>query len=334
MKGKFFLFSMVFFFLFSLSINASAEETSPYIIINKSKNQLAYFVGDELVKVFPVATGKTKSLTPEGTFSIIVKIKYPYYTAGKIAGGDPKNPLGDRWLGLSVPGTGGSKYGIHGNANPASIGTYASAGCIRMHESDVAWLYDQIPKGTKVHIVSSKRNFVQLAAQYGHQVTSVVSGQPTSQPKKPKVDPITPLTFKLNVDDKGVEVPKEATGILEKGKEFLPLKVISEKLGYEYQYDSKTKSITLRKNKLEVQLNLNKKEMVKYGEKIVLDNQPKRYKDTIYVTPNTIVKIVENDSKWDSKKVTLTLQTNPFYPYIKKAILNLDQYITAIHFFF
>ncbi|MDO6851927.1 L,D-transpeptidase [Priestia megaterium] len=60
----------------------------------------------------------------------------PYYT-GHIPGGDPRNPLGKRWLGLNANGTYGDTYGIHGNNNESSIGKYVSQGCMRMHNSSV-----------------------------------------------------------------------------------------------------------------------------------------------------------------------------------------------------
>ncbi|MCQ2560053.1 MAG: L,D-transpeptidase, partial [Clostridia bacterium] len=64
--------------------------------------------------------------------------------------GDPNNPLGPRWLGIEYGG--GYLYGIHGTNDPSSIGTNASAGCVRMNNSDVIGLYDIIPYGTQVVI--------------------------------------------------------------------------------------------------------------------------------------------------------------------------------------
>ncbi|MED4267070.1 L,D-transpeptidase [Priestia megaterium] len=50
----------------------------------------------------------------------------PYYT-GHIPGGNPRNPLGKRWLGLNANGTyGGDTYGIHDNNNESSSGKYVS----------------------------------------------------------------------------------------------------------------------------------------------------------------------------------------------------------------
>jgi lipoprotein-anchoring transpeptidase ErfK/SrfK len=43
-------------------------------------------------------------------------------------------------------------YYFHGTDNPASIGTAASHGCIRMHASDIMWMYRNIAVGTPVYI--------------------------------------------------------------------------------------------------------------------------------------------------------------------------------------
>ncbi|TFE23374.1 L,D-transpeptidase [Cohnella luojiensis] len=129
-----------------------------FIKIDKSSNKLYFYEKGKLVKSFPVATGKKPSYTPEGLFTIHEKIKNRPYYKEKIKGGDPKNPLGDRWLGLKVTRNGKTSYayGIHGNNNEKSIGKYVSAGCIRMHNKDVRWLYDQIKTPTLVYIISSK----------------------------------------------------------------------------------------------------------------------------------------------------------------------------------
>lgn len=126
-----------------------------FIMIDKSTNKLYFFEQGKLVKSFSVATGKKPSYTPEGLFTIREKIKNRPYYKEKIKGGDPKNPLGDRWLGLKVTINGKTSYayGIHGNNNEKSIGKYVSAGCIRMHNKEVRWLYDQVKTSTPVLIV-------------------------------------------------------------------------------------------------------------------------------------------------------------------------------------
>ncbi|WP_223260309.1 L,D-transpeptidase [Priestia megaterium] len=77
----------------------AASTPSHLIIINKATNKLAYYQNGSLVRTFSVATGRTQSLTPEGHFKVVNKIVNRPYYSGNIPGGDPRNPLGNRWLG-------------------------------------------------------------------------------------------------------------------------------------------------------------------------------------------------------------------------------------------
>lgn len=159
-------------FLIFLPLQIKAEESiGDLLIINKENNKLAFFQNGEKVRVFDVATGRTMELTPEGKFKIVNKIKNrPYYT-DNIPGGSPENPLGDRWLGLNARGTWGTTYAIHGNNNKNSIGKYVSAGCIRMYNDEIHWLFEKVRVGTPVLITTSKANFSHLAAKTGYEVT-------------------------------------------------------------------------------------------------------------------------------------------------------------------
>jgi lipoprotein-anchoring transpeptidase ErfK/SrfK len=62
-----------------------------------------------------------------------------------IPGGSPRNPMGAAALTLNR-----GEYAIHGTNNPASIGTYASYGCIRMHNRDIVDLFERVSVGTPV----------------------------------------------------------------------------------------------------------------------------------------------------------------------------------------
>jgi lipoprotein-anchoring transpeptidase ErfK/SrfK len=139
----------------------------PYLIINKANNKLAYIDDGEIKHIYPVATGKSAGLTPQGEFNITVKAKNPYYRRKNIPGGDPRNPLGTRWIGFDALGTDGRIYGVHGTNNPSSIGKYITEGCVRMKKQDVEYLYEHIPLGTKVLIVKSPKSFEQLAREKG-----------------------------------------------------------------------------------------------------------------------------------------------------------------------
>jgi L,D-transpeptidase ErfK/SrfK len=105
------------------------------IRISLRAKTLGLYRSGTLVKTYPVATGKPTTPTPTGNFTIVNKQV------------NPGGPFGTRWMGLSKP-----HYGIHGTNNPASIGTEASNGCIRMFNDDVNELFSQIPVNTTVRI--------------------------------------------------------------------------------------------------------------------------------------------------------------------------------------
>ena len=168
-KIKRYITMMISIILIGVSIPVTKVEavTKHLIIINTKTNKLGYFVNNKLVKTFSVSTGKASTPTPTGKSKIVNKIKNRPYYSGGIPGGSPKNPLGDRWLGLHIKGTYGTTYGIHGNNNESSIGKHVSGGCIRMHNSDIRWLFDQIPNYSDVIIKNSNKSFKQIAAEYG-----------------------------------------------------------------------------------------------------------------------------------------------------------------------
>jgi lipoprotein-anchoring transpeptidase ErfK/SrfK len=139
----------------------------PFVIVNKSKNELALISENRVQTVVSVGTGKTQDLTPEGLFTITVKAIDPYYRKGNVPGGVPTNPLGTRWIGFDAKGTDGRIYGIHGTNQPASIGKYVSQGCIRSQNEVISLLYPLIPLGTKVLVITSKKTFVQLGKENG-----------------------------------------------------------------------------------------------------------------------------------------------------------------------
>lgn len=110
------------------------------IFIDTERLTLTVYSDGQPYKTYPVAVGRPKAstLTPVGEWRVIHK--------GLNWGGG----FGTRWLGLNVPW---GIYGIHGTNNPGSIGTRASAGCIRMFNHDVEELYEWVPTGTPVKII-------------------------------------------------------------------------------------------------------------------------------------------------------------------------------------
>ncbi|WP_175403435.1 MULTISPECIES: L,D-transpeptidase family protein [Bacillaceae] len=143
--------------------SSSTFSTGQLLMINTKTNKLTFYRNGNLVKTFTVATGKSSTPTPTGKFVISNKVKNRPWYKGNIPGGDPRNPLGKRWLGLSV----GAAYGIHGNNKESSIGQSVSSGCVRMHNSEIQWLFEQVNVGTTVIIADSSNSNGEIAQSYG-----------------------------------------------------------------------------------------------------------------------------------------------------------------------
>ncbi len=119
------------------------------MVVDKSDNDLILSLDKRFFKRYRVGTG-AYGKTPEGTFVIDDKIAQPTWWRpdGKaVAYGDPENLLGTHWLSLNIPG-----YGIHGTWEPDTIGKQASAGCIRLLNSDIEELFTLVPIGAEVVI--------------------------------------------------------------------------------------------------------------------------------------------------------------------------------------
>ena len=122
------------------------------IVVSIPDRQLAVLEADRIVKVFPVAVGAPKSPSPSGVYKIMNSIQDPtWYTKGKTVPPGKCNPLGTRWMGLSLKG-----YGIHGTNRPASIGRNASHGCIRLRNHDVEALFGLMAVGDAVEFVGER----------------------------------------------------------------------------------------------------------------------------------------------------------------------------------
>ena len=122
------------------------------IVVSIPDRKLALIEDGRVVKIYPVAVGRRTTPSPVGSFTVIERITDPaWYHPGKVVPAGKNNPLGPRWIGLSVKG-----YGIHGTNSPRSIGHRASHGCIRMRNSDVVQLFALIETGDPVELYAER----------------------------------------------------------------------------------------------------------------------------------------------------------------------------------
>ncbi len=128
------------------------------IVINIPEMRLYYFLSSiRMVRTYPIGIGDEGWFSPEGTFYITEKRKNPAWYIPeslqekyqmKVMPPGPDNPLGDYWLGLSIP-----EYGIHGTNIPWAIGRLVTHGCIRLYPVDIEKLFFMVPVKTPVEFI-------------------------------------------------------------------------------------------------------------------------------------------------------------------------------------
>src|ERR1700709_268587 len=134
---------------------------SPGTIVVRTNERRLYLVVDQQHAVrYPVGVGRAgrqwagttqvdgKYLNAAWAPPRIVKRDKPSIP-DVIAGGSPSNPMGVAALTLA-----GGEYAIHGTNRPGSVGGFVSYGCIRMLNEDITDLYQRVPVGTSVVVVS------------------------------------------------------------------------------------------------------------------------------------------------------------------------------------
>ncbi len=126
------------------------------IIISQHARRLYFTLGHGEALSYAVAVAKPgkewrgearvdgKYVNPAWSPPVSVKRDHPELP-DVIPGGSPHNPMGVRALTLDR-----NEIAIHGTNRPASIGTAASYGCIRMNNADIVDLFERVRVGSRV----------------------------------------------------------------------------------------------------------------------------------------------------------------------------------------
>ncbi len=148
-------------------VSWKGKEKPGTIVVNISQRRLYLVQGDGTAIRYGVGVGRSPGVNFRGTAVIGRKEKWPHWTptanmmaaipqyrkfAGGIDGG-PGNPLGPRALYLYRNGH-DTNFRLHGTIEPETIGTAVSSGCIRLFNQDIIDLYDRVPVGTQVKVIS------------------------------------------------------------------------------------------------------------------------------------------------------------------------------------
>ncbi|QOI99715.1 MAG: L,D-transpeptidase family protein [Phycisphaeraceae bacterium] len=138
-----------------------------HAVVDKSEYRVDVFWGpprDESSWVF-VASYRVglgaNDYTPVGRFRVRANGKHvdPSWTdprnGQRFAGGDPKNPIGNRWIAIEGEGE-AAKYkgfGLHGTIEPESIGKQMSLGCVRLASGDIEVVYELLTEGVSQVVI-------------------------------------------------------------------------------------------------------------------------------------------------------------------------------------
>ena len=127
------------------------------VVVDKSEGVLrAYAEDGALIAQFPATMGSKHDPLPIGKWTIQGVSRNPDFhynpklfwdvsdkAKDHLLQPGPNSPVGVAWLDLSK-----EHYGIHGTAEPASIGTAESHGCVRLTNWDAARLAQMVKPGT------------------------------------------------------------------------------------------------------------------------------------------------------------------------------------------
>jgi len=127
--------------------------TKTQVVVDLSDRRTYVYQGDLVIASYPIAIGKKGWETPTGSFQVMNMQHDPIWQhpiTGKIFPPGNDSPLGERWIGFWTDGR--NEIGFHGTPDIHLLGTAISHGCLRMRNSDVRLLYDQVKVGTVVTV--------------------------------------------------------------------------------------------------------------------------------------------------------------------------------------
>jgi lipoprotein-anchoring transpeptidase ErfK/SrfK len=140
----------------------TAKDMPRTIVVRVDQNKLYLYDGFDVIRTWSVATAMPGWTTPQGDWNLYRKAVNPtWYNPAldswganlpAVVPGGPTAPMGTRALYITAPGL----IRIHGTPADSSIGTYASHGCVRMHNGEIEQLYPMVDVGTRVIIAGAR----------------------------------------------------------------------------------------------------------------------------------------------------------------------------------
>lgn len=132
-------------------LNQAIAALNVRLVVDLSDAKVYSYWGKQVLASYPVAVGQPGWETPIGSFKVLRKQRNPIWRqpiTGDLIPTGPDNPLGDRWIGFWSDEQ--HQIGFHGTNNEDLVGKPISHGCLRMRNTDIQALYEQIQVGTPI----------------------------------------------------------------------------------------------------------------------------------------------------------------------------------------
>jgi lipoprotein-anchoring transpeptidase ErfK/SrfK len=130
------------------------------IKIDMKTNMLGVFETDKMVAAYPITIGSAQTASPAGEWKVrgIANLPRFRYDKEMLKHGQrsadfhmlppgPNSPVGVIWIALNKKG-----IGLHGTAEPETIGHAVSHGCVRLANWDIVRLAQRVKPGVPVSI--------------------------------------------------------------------------------------------------------------------------------------------------------------------------------------
>jgi len=141
-----------------VTVDYPTNEAPGTVVVDTQNTYLYYVLGGGKAIRYGIGVGR-EGFTWSGVKTVERKAEWPDWTPPvemiarspylpRFMAGGVTNPLGARAMYLS-----GTFYRIHGTNAPSTIGSRATAGCIRLANEDVIDLYERVKVGAKVVVL-------------------------------------------------------------------------------------------------------------------------------------------------------------------------------------
>ena len=155
-----------------VTVDYPTNEAPGTVVVDTQNTYLYYVLGGGKAIRYGIGVGR-EGFTWSGVKTVERKAEWPDWNPPpemiarspylpRFMAGGVTNPLGARAMYLT-----GTFYRIHGTNAPSTIGSRATAGCIRMANEDVIDLYDRVKVGAKVVVLpAAERHATGLFSAY------------------------------------------------------------------------------------------------------------------------------------------------------------------------